>query len=98
VPTSAGVSSGIDLCLHVVRSDLGSHIANDLARSLVVALHRDGGQTQFNNTPVAPDDGQSLATTRAWALEHLDQPITIADLPRHAGTTPTNSRNPFRHH
>jgi transcriptional regulator GlxA family with amidase domain len=87
VLTSAGVSSGIDLCLHIVRRDLGAPIANELARSLVAAPHRDGGQTQFIKTPVAAYDGQSLGPTRAWALEHLDQPITLADLAQHAGTS-----------
>jgi transcriptional regulator GlxA family with amidase domain len=87
VLTSAGVSSGIDLCLHIIRKDLGAHVANDLARTLVAAPHRVGGQTQFVKVTVVADDGLSLAPTRAWALDHLGDPITIRDLARHAGTS-----------
>ena len=70
--TSAGISAGMDLCLHVVRGDLGADAAMTIARWNVVAPHRDGGQAQFIAAPV-PDarNGGGLAGTRAWALEHL---------------------------
>jgi transcriptional regulator GlxA family with amidase domain len=87
VLTSAGVSSGIDLCLHMVRTDLGALVANDLARALVAAPHRDGGQMQFIRAPISAQEGSSLATTRAWALAHLADPITVSDLARSAGTS-----------
>ncbi|MCC3772594.1 GlxA family transcriptional regulator, partial [Streptomyces sp. UNOC14_S4] len=45
--TSAGVTAGIDLCLHLVRKDLGAAVANDIAREIVAAPHRDGGQAQY---------------------------------------------------
>ncbi len=75
--TSAGVASGVDLCLHVVRSDHGSAVANRVARATVVPPHRDGGQAQFirQHTPAPGDTGISAATT--WALDHLDQPLTL---------------------
>lgn len=47
VMTSAGSAAGLDLCLHVVRRDYGPEIANHVARRLVIAPHRDGGQAQF---------------------------------------------------
>jgi transcriptional regulator GlxA family with amidase domain len=81
--TSAGIASGIDLCLHIVRRDLGAAAANRLARLIVAAPHRDGGQAQFIEAPVGNADG-SLATTRAWALDHLDEPLAVRDLARHA--------------
>ena len=84
VLTSAGVSSGIDLCLHVIRRDHGAAAANRVARLILAAPHRDGGQTQFVDTPVGRSDG-SLAATRAWALDNLEQPLTVRDLARHAG-------------
>jgi len=87
VLTSAGVTSGMDLCLHIVRRDLGAGIANDIARRVVAAPHREGGQTQFIETPLARDEQASLAPTRAWALEHLAQPLTVADLARHANVS-----------
>ncbi len=75
--TSAGVASGLDLCLHVVRSDHGAAVANRVARVTVVPPHRDGGQAQFirHPAPVPGDTGISAAT--AWALAHLDQPLSL---------------------
>jgi transcriptional regulator GlxA family with amidase domain len=84
VLTSAGVASGIDLCLHIVRTDHGAEVANRIARRVVVAPHRDGGQAQFIERPVASPLSGSLEATRTWALEHLGTPLTIRDLARHA--------------
>ena len=85
VLTSAGVCCGIDLCLHIVRRDLGAAAANEIARGLVAAPHREGGQAQYVPAPVALGEGTSLAETRAWALEHVDRPLSIGELARHAG-------------
>lgn len=85
IMTSAGVAAGIDLCLHLVRTDHGAEAANAVARRMVVAPVREGGQAQFVARPVAPDDATSLAPTRAWMLEHLGAPVTIAACARHAG-------------
>ena len=52
VLTSAGVAAGIDLCLHMVRRDHGAEAANAVARRIVVAPHRDGGQAQFVERPL----------------------------------------------
>lgn len=87
VMTSAGVAAGIDLCVHVVRLDHGEQGATSVARRMVVAPHRTGGQAQFVQRP-APAAGTSLASTCAWALQQLDQPLTVADLARHAGWSP----------
>ncbi len=57
VLTSAGVAAGIDLCLHLVRRDHGAGVANAIARQIVVAPHRDGGQAQFLEAP-RPDRGR----------------------------------------
>lgn len=84
VLTSAGVCCGIDLCLHIVRRDLGAVVANEIARGLVAAPHRDGGQAQYVPAPVARAGDASLAATRSWALERLDQPLTLRALARHA--------------
>lgn len=82
--TSAGLAAGLDLALHVVRRDHGAEHAAALARWNVIAPHRDGGQAQFATSPVARSPDSGLAATRAWALEHLDRPLTIADLAAHA--------------
>jgi AraC family transcriptional regulator, transcriptional activator FtrA len=78
--TSAGSAAGIDLCLHIVRGDHGSAIANQVARRLVVAPHREGGQAQFIDRPVPDADDDRLQAAMAWALEHLDEPITVSQL------------------
>ncbi|MQA02676.1 MAG: helix-turn-helix domain-containing protein [Streptosporangiales bacterium] len=80
VLTSAGVAAGIDLCLHMIRNDHGSAVANDVARGTVVPPHREGGQAQFVRRPVPAPRVSSTGAARAWALEHLDQPLTLRDL------------------
>jgi transcriptional regulator GlxA family with amidase domain len=84
VLTSAGVAAGIDLLLHLVRRDHGSEVANRVARRNVVAPWRDGGQSQFIERPVPEPGDSGTAATRAWALEHLGDPLTLADLATHA--------------
>lgn len=83
VLTSAGVAAGIDLCLHVIRSDHGSEIANAAARSCVVAPWREGGQAQFIERPLPEVSSATTAPTREWALARLREPLTLADLARH---------------
>ncbi|PWI45752.1 helix-turn-helix domain-containing protein [Streptomyces sp. ICBB 8177] len=85
VLTSAGVCCGIDLCLHIVRRDLGAEVANQIARDLVAAPHRDGGQAQYVPAPVAAAGEASLSATREWALHRLDEALTLRVLARHAG-------------
>ncbi|MER5432677.1 helix-turn-helix domain-containing protein [Streptomyces sp. NPDC002588] len=78
--TSAGVAAGIDLCLHMVRRDHGTAVANEVARRTVVPPHRDGGQAQYIERPV-PDPQQSGTTAaRAWALGRLHKPIQLRDM------------------
>jgi AraC family transcriptional activator FtrA len=84
VLTSAGLAAGMDLCLHVVRSAHGAEAANAIARWNVVPPHREGGQAQFIEAPVAANGSGGLAVTRAWALERLDQPLDVPALARHA--------------
>jgi transcriptional regulator GlxA family with amidase domain len=86
--TSAGVAAGIDLCLHLVRRDRGSAEASRIARRMVVAPHRRGGQAQFVERPVPRTGGPSVAVVGEWALRHLDRRLTVADLARHAGIAP----------
>jgi transcriptional regulator GlxA family with amidase domain len=85
--TSAGAAAGIDLFLHIVRTDHGTTIANDAARRCVVAPWRDGGQAQFIAHPTPPESSAGTGPTRAWALGRLDRPLTLDDLARHATMT-----------
>ncbi|MEA2210984.1 MAG: hypothetical protein QOF83_932 [Solirubrobacteraceae bacterium] len=95
VLTSAGVAAGIDLCLHLVRADFGEQAAARIARRMVVAPHRDGGQAQLLQRPL-PSRGTGLAATCAWALERLAEPLTVADLAHHAGWAPRTFVRRFR--
>ncbi|CAM5306348.1 Transcriptional regulator OS=Streptomyces fumanus OX=67302 GN=GCM10018772_25970 PE=4 SV=1 [Streptomyces fumanus] len=85
VLTSAGAASGIDVCLHLVREDHGSDLANAVARRCVVPPFREGGQAQYIEQPVPQAGSAGTGATRAWALEHLDEPLTLTDLAAHAG-------------
>ncbi|HTN23626.1 MAG TPA: helix-turn-helix domain-containing protein [Solirubrobacteraceae bacterium] len=84
VLTSAGVAAGLDLCLHLVRLDHGAAMANSLARRVVVAPHRDGGQAQYIERPLRARADGSLEATRGWALARLAEPLSVAALARHA--------------
>ncbi|MET9049682.1 GlxA family transcriptional regulator [Streptomyces bacillaris] len=80
VLTSAGVAAGIDLCLHLVRRDHGSAVANEIARRTVVPPYRDGGQAQFIHRPVPEPQFATTTAARAWALGRLDRPILLRDM------------------
>jgi transcriptional regulator GlxA family with amidase domain len=95
--TSAGTAAGIDLCLHIVRLDHGAEVANAVARRMVVPPHRDGGQAQFVQQCVAIDsDNDPLAATLDWAVEHLDEPLTVELLARRALMSPRTFARRFR--
>lgn len=85
VMTSAGTASSIDSCLHIVRKHLGSAAATRVARSLVVAPHREGGQAQYIERPVteAAED-TAIADVLEWALGRLDQSLPIDRLAEQA--------------
>ncbi|GGZ25697.1 AraC family transcriptional regulator [Streptomyces inusitatus] len=80
VLTSAGVAAGIDLCVHMVRRDHGSAVANDVARRSVVPPHRDGGQAQYIRRPVPEPQFATTSTARGWAMGRLHEPIQLRDL------------------
>lgn len=88
VLTSAGLTAGLDLCLHLVRRDLGAHVANQLARRMVVPAHRPGGQAQFIDLSVPATDDDALAPVLDWARSHLDRPLTVRDLAHRAAMSP----------
>jgi len=96
VMTSAGLSAGIDLCLHVVRKDFGAAAGERVARRMVAAPHREGGQAQFIARPAAGGDAGSLEPTRRWACERLAEPLDVAALSRHAGVSPRTFARRFR--
>ena len=80
VITSAGTAAGIDACLYLVRKEQGSRVANGIARRMVVPPHRDGGQAQYVDQPVAPSCDGTLRDLLEWLRAHLDQPLTVRQL------------------
>jgi len=96
VLTSAGSAAGLDLGLHLIRRDYGADVANSVARRLVIAPQRDGGQAQFITVPAAPDESMALAPTMAWALERLDDALSVEQLARHAAMSPRTFARRFR--
>lgn len=95
--TSAGKAAAMDLCLHLVRLDHGSAVANTMARRLVVPPHRDGGQAQFIATPVPAPGNHPLGDLLAWALERLNEPLTVEDLARRSRMSSRHLTRHFKH-
>ncbi|MFI6217358.1 helix-turn-helix domain-containing protein [Nocardia brasiliensis] len=88
VATSAGAGAGIDLCLHLVRTDQGAGYAAQLARSMVMPPHREGGQLQYTTPPHPTQIDGSLAPLLDWITERLGEPLTVEDLAARAGVSP----------
>jgi AraC family transcriptional regulator, transcriptional activator FtrA len=97
VLTSAGSAAAIDLCLHLIRREHGAEIANSVARQMVVAPHRSGGQSQYIEMSM-PEPGHpgELDETLQWARQHLDQPITVEVLAARAAMSPRTLARRFR--
>ena len=96
VVTGAGTAAGIDAALHIVRTELGASAANIVARRMVVPPQRDGGQSQFIQTPVPECHSDSFAKVTEWMLEHLDQELTVDLLARKALMSPRTFARRFR--
>ncbi|WP_127792923.1 GlxA family transcriptional regulator [Agromyces sp. LHK192] len=96
VVTGAGTAAGIDAALHIVRTELGQSATNIVARRMVVPPQRDGGQSQFIQTPVVECRSDSFAAITEWMLEHLDEDLTVDRLARHALMSPRTFARRFR--
>ncbi len=81
--TSGGTSAGIDLGLHLLRRAHGSAVSSAVARRMVVPPHRGGDQAQYVTRPLARDPGSDpVGRAQQWALQHIEQPLTVDDLAR----------------
>lgn len=97
VYTSAGSAAGIDLSLHLVRRDLGADVADGVARRMVVPPHRDGGQAQYvAPAPTPPTAEHAMGQVMAWAVDHLDQDLSVASLAQRAAQSPRTFARHFR--
>ena len=92
--TSAGAAAGLDLCLHMIRRDLGAEIAEYTARLVVMPLERAGGQAQFIvHHPPAPDDNTALGPLLVWSEKNLEKDFSLPVIACHAAmSTRTLSR------
>jgi transcriptional regulator GlxA family with amidase domain len=88
IVTSAGTAAGIDACLYLVRKEQGSRVANAIARRMVVPPHRDGGQAQYVERPVAAPTCDTLADVIEWMQRHLDQQVSVDELASLAAMSP----------
>jgi transcriptional regulator GlxA family with amidase domain len=82
--TSAGVTAGVDLCLHLIRTDHGAAAANSRARALVAPPNRTGDQAQYIEKLVPQANGSELAQLRDWMLDNLAQPLSLDALAQRA--------------
>ncbi|ONI69457.1 AraC family transcriptional regulator [Kribbella sp. ALI-6-A] len=96
VLTSAGAATGLDLCIHMVRNDFGAAVAAEVARQVVVAPQRDGGQAQFIVHHEPSDDSGSLEPTMRWMRARLGDPLTLADIAGQAAVSPRTLNRRFR--
>jgi len=96
VVTTAGTAAAIDACLHLVRVDHGAAAANAIARRMVVAAHRSGGQAQFIEAAVPVEGDDRLAAVLDWAAQRLDGPISVGDWARQARMSPRTFARRFR--
>lgn len=80
IVTSAGSAAGLDMLLHLVRTDFGADVANQVARRLVIPLHRDGGQKQLITRPLPDGDTNGIAQLMDWVCENLRFEHTIVSM------------------
>lgn len=96
--TSAGVTTGIDLALSLIRRDCGARTALSVARELVVSLKRSGGQKQF--APIiewqfsAHDSISPLVTA---LVERPEKPWTLDLMAASVSLTPRTLSRRFNH-
>jgi len=95
VITSAGTAAGIDACLYLVRREQGSRVANAIARRMVVPPHRDGGQAQYIERPVAESACDTLGDVIEWMQRNLDRTVTVNEVASLAAMSPRNFARRF---
>ncbi|MEU8203518.1 helix-turn-helix domain-containing protein [Streptosporangium sp. NPDC049046] len=83
--TSAGATSGLDLCLHIVQRDYGTAVAADAARLAVAPLHRPGGQAQYIVRNRATYRTTTLEQALSWIEANAHRDVALADIAAVAG-------------
>ncbi|AZP20320.1 helix-turn-helix domain-containing protein [Streptomyces aquilus] len=96
VITSAGTAAGIDACLHIVRKEQGTEVANKIARRMVVPPHRDGGQAQYIERPVPKNSCDTVGEVLVWMERHLDEEVAVEQLAERAHMSPRTFARRFQ--
>ncbi|NEA86249.1 helix-turn-helix domain-containing protein [Streptomyces sp. SID9913] len=96
VITSAGTAAGIDACLHLVRKEHGSEVANRIARRMVVPPHREGGQAQYIEHPLPRPGGDTVSEVLVWMQQHLDEEVSVEQLAARALMSPRTFARRFQ--
>lgn len=94
--TSAGAAAGFDLCLHLVRRDLGAATASEAARAAVMPLERAGGQAQFIVHEPPASDGSSLGPLLGWLEQNVAKELSLRAIARRAGMSTRTLSRRFR--
>ena len=94
--TSAGTAAGLDASLHLMRQELGAEATNRIARRMVVAPQRDGGQAQFIDKPLPVAASHSLAPVTDWMLENLRADLSVEQLAARAHMSPRTFARRFK--
>ncbi|MGI8677217.1 MAG: GlxA family transcriptional regulator [Jatrophihabitans sp.] len=96
VLTSAGTAAGLDLCLHIIRTDYGEEVARKVARRMVMPPHRDGGQAQYIDAPIRTRPADTLAPLLDELLYALTEDHTIESLAARCVMSPRTFARRFR--
>jgi transcriptional regulator GlxA family with amidase domain len=94
--TSAGAAAGLDLCLHLVRNDVGVERASEVARLAVMPLERAGGQAQFIVHEAPADDQTSIGQLLTWIEQNPSKDLSLPVLARHMGMSIRTFSRHFR--
>jgi transcriptional regulator GlxA family with amidase domain len=94
--TSAGSAAGLDACLHLIRSEFGAGVAATVARRMVVAPHRDGGQAQFIESPVQVTTADTLQPLLEWVQRNLGSDLSVESLAARAMMSPRTFARRFK--
>lgn len=97
VVTSAGVAAAVDCCLHLLGKWCGAKVAAYVARRMVTPLHRQGGQAQYIEQPLAAGgSGESLALVLDWAQRNIAKPLGLDELAKRAHMSRRTFTRQFR--
>ena len=88
VYTSAGTAAGLDLCLHIMRTEHGARVANVVARRMVMPAHRAGGQAQYIEAPLPPSGSDGLSELMDELLAELPAEHTVNSMAARVNMSP----------